>query len=106
LQAGLQAIQAVHKAAKLQAGRGICGNEKAIFVNGCFWHGHTCKKAHLPAENLEFWRNKVEINKKRDLRNYVELEAKGWKYLVVWECELKKKDENLLIDRLKEFMAI
>lgn len=80
--------------------------KKAIFVNGCFWHGHTCKKAHLPEKNHEFWQNKIEINKKRDLRNFVELQSKGWKYLVIWECELKKKGEMELKNKINDFMRV
>lgn len=79
-------------------------NKKAIFVNGCFWHGHICKKAHLPETNYDFWKEKVETNKKRDARNYKELKEKGWKYLVIWECELKKRDREKLIARVLSFM--
>lgn len=66
-------------------------NKKAIFINGCYWHGHICKKAHLPLTNYEFWKNKIDINKERDKKNYDELSTKGWGYLVIWECELKRK---------------
>lgn len=82
------------------------GIKKAIFVNGCFWHGHICKKAHLPEKNHEFWKSKIEINKKRDLRNYMELRSKGWKYLVIWECELKKKCEMELKNKINDFMMV
>lgn len=80
------------------------GMRKAIFVNGCFWHGHICRKAHLPSSNVQFWENKIEKNKERDQRNYYELEMKGWSYLVIWECELKKKNETSLIDKIENFM--
>ena len=80
------------------------GKKKAIFVNGCFWHGHTCKKARLPKTNYEFWENKVKSNQERDLKNYKELEEKGWSCCVIWECELKKKNEKEVFDKLVHFM--
>lgn len=64
-----------------------------IFVNGCFWHGHKgCSKYVEPKTNVEFWRVKVATNRERDLCNYRDLEANGWRVIVVWECELGKKD--------------
>lgn len=80
------------------------GMKKAIFVNGCFWHGHTCKKAHLPESNYEFWKNKIDVNKKRDLYNYEELKNKDWEYLIIWECELKKKNKSNLVNKIIDFM--
>lgn len=69
-----------------------------IFVNGCFWHGHEdCKHFVWPKSNEEFWRNKIETNIARDKKKTDELEALGWKVIVVWECELKQsKAENLI----------
>ena len=62
-----------------------------IFVNGCFWHGHKdCRYATRPKTNEEFWRTKIENNRERDLRDYTFLESRGWRVIVVWECELKK----------------
>ena len=62
-----------------------------IFVNGCFWHGHKgCPKFVLPKTNEEFWLAKIETNRERDLRDYAFLESKGWRVIVVWECELTK----------------
>ena len=63
----------------------------AIFVNGCFWHGHEgCPKYVVPKSNTEFWVAKVRRNKERDLRNYNDLLNAGWQVIVVWECQLKK----------------
>lgn len=60
-----------------------------IFVNGCFWHGHdSCKKATLPATNTEFWREKILSNINRDKRQQQELQNKGYKVLIIWQCEL------------------
>jgi DNA mismatch endonuclease (patch repair protein) len=83
----------------------------AIFVNGCFWHGHnvalpqvkneklkvkneevensTCCK--IPQTNREFWVGKIERNKRRDERNYEVLRENGWHVIVVWECQLTAK---------------
>ncbi len=55
------------------------GRRSVIFVNGCFWHGHTCKRANLPASNREFWEKKIEKNKVRDEHARGELIAGGWK---------------------------
>jgi DNA mismatch endonuclease (patch repair protein) len=61
-----------------------------IFVHGCFWHGHTCKRgARQPKDNAEYWQTKITRNKDRDLRVKGELEAVGWRCLVLWECELR-----------------
>lgn len=62
-----------------------------IFVNGCFWHGHEgCRYFVVPKTNTEFWVNKIEANRQRDIRKINDLQALGWKVIVVWECELKK----------------
>lgn len=62
-----------------------------IFVNGCFWHGHKdCPKFVLPQTNAEFWKAKIETNRERDLKDYQLLEARGWRVIVVWECQLGK----------------
>lgn len=74
-----------------------------IFVHGCFWHRHdACKLARLPKSRLEFWGPKLEANKARDARKLTELEAAGWRTLVIWECELR--DQQLLRDRLTKFL--
>ncbi len=63
---------------------------KAIFVHGCFWHGHGCNKGRLPKSRLDYWRPKIEANQFRDRRNLDILEAEGWRVLVVWQCELRE----------------
>lgn len=61
----------------------------AVFVHGCFWHGHEgCKKATIPATRPEFWRAKIEENKARDIRAAKELEALGWRVKIVWQCSI------------------
>jgi DNA mismatch endonuclease (patch repair protein) len=69
----------------------------AIFVNGCFWHGHTnCKEGNLPKTNTDFWRQKITGNTNRDARNEKLLKDSGWHVLVVWQCEIEKDRENTL----------
>ena len=64
----------------------------AIFVNGCFWHGHEgCKYFRLPKSNVEFWKEKIERNIERDKESMQTLFDLGWKVVRVWECELRNK---------------
>ena len=61
-----------------------------IFVHGCFWHGHDCKRgARKPKANADYWRAKIGRNRARDERVQGELTAMGWRAEVIWECELK-----------------
>ena len=61
----------------------------AIFVNGCFWHGHGCKKSKLPATRTEFWQAKIERNKARDAQQKRALTQQGWAVFTIWECKLE-----------------
>jgi len=79
--------------------------KKVIFINGCFWHGHSCKRGKLPETNKVFWENKITRNKERDLRNYTELSNAGWEYLVIWGCEIKKKNLVFLIEKINSFIS-
>lgn len=64
--------------------------KKVIFVHGCFWHGHKrCSKARLPKSRVDFWREKIENNVSRDRRVKRALNRKGWRYLTIWQCEVK-----------------
>lgn len=64
----------------------------AIFVHGCFWHGHeNCSLGRLPKSNVEYWRNKIENNKLRDRHVIEQLEADGWHCSIVWHCQLRTK---------------
>lgn len=79
------------------------GRRKAIFVHGCFWHRHPgCKNTRLPKSKLDFWKSKLEENRKRDLRNQETLRQLGWEYLVVWECETR--DVERLTKKIVEFL--
>ena len=64
--------------------------KSAIFVNGCFWHGHDCPAGALPATRHKFWEAKIGRNKERDAKSQSKLEAAGWNVLVVWECALRR----------------
>lgn len=73
----------------------------AIFVHGCFWHGHKdCKYYTVPKTNTEFWKAKVARNQERDQEVWRKLEAKGWSVIIVWECELKKAKLEETIERV------
>lgn len=70
------------------------GRKQAIFVHGCFWHGHDCVRgARLPKANRDYWLGKVARNRQRDTTNMARLKAEGWRSLIIWECELKDKDQ-------------
>jgi DNA mismatch endonuclease (patch repair protein) len=61
----------------------------AIFVDGCFWHGHDCRNTK-PADNADYWRGKIARNRRRDVLVTTMLEDRGWRVLRIWECEVKK----------------
>jgi len=79
-------------------------NRKAIFVHGCFWHGHSCRRGRPPASRTEYWIPKLKENRSRDRRKKKLLEDAGWKVLVVWQCELKNRAK--LTRRLARFLAV
>ena len=63
----------------------------AIFVNGCFWHGHEgCSNYVVPQSNTKFWIAKIGRNRERDQKEYNALNEAGWQVIVIWECQLKK----------------
>ena len=62
---------------------------KALFVHGCFWHGHDCSKGRLPKSKLNYWRPKIDANKGRDRRAVAALLEMGWAVETVWQCELR-----------------
>ena len=62
----------------------------AIFVHGCFWHGHEgCQRGRLPKSRLEYWGAKIEANKRRDAATTEQLNQEGWRWIVIWECQLR-----------------
>jgi len=69
----------------------------AIFVDGCFWHGHNCRNTK-PKANKEYWDNKIEKNIQRDKLVTERLKTKGWTVVRIWECELKH--EKIILEKL------
>ena len=69
-----------------------------VFVNGCFWHRHDCGRFVMPSSNTEYWEKKINGNVERDKTNIALLEEHGWRVIVIWECQLKKKvrEDNLI----------
>ncbi|MGE9010567.1 very short patch repair endonuclease [Leptospira interrogans] len=77
---------------------------KVIFVNGCFWHGHTCTRgAREPKTNADYWRTKIARNRLRDASSKKALRSLGWRSSVVWECELKSPFN--LRQKIRRFLA-
>jgi len=80
------------------------GRRLALFVHGCFWHGHDCARgARVPKQNRDYWTAKVARNVTRDARSRETLQAAGWRVETIWECELK--DAASLEARLKTLLA-
>lgn len=72
-----------------------------VFVNGCFWHGHeNCTYYSIPKTNTTFWRNKIERNKQRDIREQKSLAQMGWHCIIIWECELKTQNRSKTLESL------
>lgn len=81
----------------------FAGRRKVIFVNGCFWHGHEdCRFARLPKSRIEFWAAKIARNRERDQENIAAIEARGWRVLTIWQCQLK--DLEGLKKRINDFI--
>jgi DNA mismatch endonuclease (patch repair protein) len=79
---------------------------RVIFVNGCFWHGHACKRgARQPKTNADYWRRKIAGNVTRDENTLRELHARGWSALTVWECQTKVSDRPSLGHLLATFLG-
>lgn len=68
----------------------------AVFVHGCFWHGHTCAKGRLPRSNVEFWAAKIARNADRDARTSRALKKCGWRIEIIWTCGLEAGLKTLL----------
>ncbi|TPK88900.1 very short patch repair endonuclease [Mesorhizobium sp. B2-4-17] len=81
------------------------GRRKALFIHGCFWHGHDCGKGRRPASRSEYWDAKIGRNVARDLDRIERLRAGGWDVLVVWECETLKRNAAALSAQLRSFSA-
>lgn len=79
----------------------IFSNQKvAIFVDGCFWHGHDCRNTR-PKENEKYWQEKRERNIQRDEAITNTFKSRGWTVVRIWECELKRKNLPITLDKLR-----
>lgn len=79
-------------------------HKKVIFIHGCFWHGHNgCRRSNRPTTNEIFWATKLDSNIRRDQINFRKLNKLGWKYLVVWGCEVADRDK--LRNKLSGFLG-
>ncbi len=78
---------------------------KIIFVHGCFWHGHDCKRgARQPKTNADYWIAKIARNQARDRHALAALDAMGWSSTIVWECQTSMKTQAELMDSLVRFL--
>ena len=80
----------------------------AIFVHGCFWHGHNCHLFRLPTTRADFWRQKIMGNRQRDLLVQERLAGEGWRVLTVWECSMKGRTRmpfDELVSRVSDWLA-
>lgn len=66
-----------------------------IFINGCFWHGHSsCSRSSLPKTNIDFWNEKIKGNIERDKKTNDSLQKDGWDVIIIWQCELQNKSSR------------
>lgn len=72
----------------------------AVFVHGCFWHGHECRAGRSPSSNTDYWITKISANRERDAKKEAALQAQGWRVVSVWECETKMPRLDALVTRL------
>jgi DNA (cytosine-5)-methyltransferase 1 len=75
----------------------------AIYTDGCFWHGHGCRKKK-PETNREYWEKKIKNNMERDKRNNMVLRGMGWRVVRVWECEIEKKEGNRKVTKIEKLL--
>lgn len=76
-------------------------HKTVVFVNGCFWHVHEgCKYFKWPESKMDFWKNKLTENKRRDVVKIQALKELGWKVIIVWECELKRDKQITRLNKL------
>lgn len=81
------------------------GRKLAVFVHGCFWHGHDCAEGiRKPKSNRDYWIPKIERNQQRDAENIANLRAAGWSVIVIWECEIN--EQVRLSKMLRKFLSV
>lgn len=74
----------------------------AVFVHGCFWHGHSCAKGRLPKSRTDYWEPKIAANRERDAAKRAALVAAGWRVLTIWQCEIGRAED--IAAQLEEFL--
>jgi DNA mismatch endonuclease (patch repair protein) len=79
--------------------------KQAVFVDGCFWHGHGCGRNLKPKRNTALWRKKINGNQRRDQRVTRTLRTAGWRVIRIWECALAKNPETC-IRRIQRFTLV
>lgn len=77
---------------------------KVIFVHGCFWHGHDCRRSRIRPDRPSYWIRKIERNRERDADSVERLESEGWEVMVVWECETLAREREGLAEELRRFL--
>ena len=83
------------------------GRHAAVFVHGCFWHGHYCPLCRLPSTRQEFWKRKIEGNRARDARVAQALSDSSWRVMTIWECSIRGRARRPLtevLDRCGDFL--
>ncbi len=81
----------------------LARHRRVVFIHGCFWHGHKdCPRSPLPSTNVQFWKKKITGNIARDARVRTEIRKLGWKLLVIWQCQIKKR--KMMEQRLTCFL--
>jgi DNA mismatch endonuclease (patch repair protein) len=82
----------------------LSSRQKVIFVHGCYWHGHGCKRGGQGAKsNTDYWGPKIARNRERDITTMAKLKAAGWSVLVIWECEVR--DQKALEAEIRSFLG-
>ena len=78
--------------------------KKLIFINGCFWHQHSCETYSIPRTNRKFWADKLRKNKIRDRRVLRKIRKLGWSCKTIWECQLRRKRINRTFNGISRFL--
>lgn len=79
-----------------------------LFVNGCFWHGHSCELFRWPSTRAGFWQDKIGANMSRDRKNLAALREQAWRTGVVWECALKgpnRMEPDVILDTIADWLG-
>lgn len=86
----------------------FAASHAAVFIHGCFWHGHDCPLFRLPATRSQFWKEKIERNRARDEKVKALLAASNWRQMVVWECALRGRGPGAIeevTEKIRSWLA-